>query len=364
MRLLTLAITLMFRNLFKGVVTTLVIAATAFSIGLILPLTTNADQKDLLEKGLEELMNEPVVFVDVLSNHIHLDGEWMTGYKYMNMVMGGNRSGTTDNTEQDVLNQFMITPIDMTMQMHMLEIMYGVTNEFTAMFMIPYHIKTMDHINRAGVTFRTRSEGIGDVKLMAHYAFYRKNEHTIMTVPGISFPTGSIDQRADLPTGDDSRLPYPMQSGSGTFDFHPGLVYYAQRGDWGWGAKLNGIVRSGRNKNHYRLGDEFRATGWISRKVVEWLNATARLETHMWGNVEGADPALSPGAVPTADPNRRGGERINFFFGLKSFFPGKNSSGNEGNRVSIEFGLPVYESLNGPQLGVDWESSFVWNWTF
>ena len=81
----------------------------------------------------------------------------------------------------------------------------------------------------------------------------------------------------------------------------------------------------------------------------------------VWGNVDGADPALNPAMVPTADPDRRGGERIDLLAGVNLF---RNEGKLKGNRISIEAGLPVYQSLDGPQLETDWIFKVAWQWAF
>ena len=81
----------------------------------------------------------------------------------------------------------------------------------------------------------------------------------------------------------------------------------------------------------------------------------------MWGNIDGADPELNPAVVPTADPNRRGGKRVDFVLGVNVYVP---KGRFKGNRVAFEAGIPVYQSLDGPQLENDWRLTAVWNWTF
>jgi hypothetical protein len=65
--------------------------------------------------------------------------------------------------------------------------------------------------------------------------------------------------------------------------------------------------------------------------------------------------------VPTADPNLRGGRRIDALLGTNIF---ALSGPLAGNRLALEFGVPVYQSLNGPQLKTEWYMSLTWNWTF
>jgi hypothetical protein len=91
--------------------------------------------------------------IGVMGDHTHDAGEWMLSYRYSRMEMGGNQDGTSDVSTEEVLNQFNVAPLDMTMEMHMFGAMYGLTDDLTLMGMLPYVEKTMDHINGMGAGF-------------------------------------------------------------------------------------------------------------------------------------------------------------------------------------------------------------------
>lgn len=106
----------------------------------------------------------------------------------------------------------------------------------------------------------------------------------------MSFPTGSIQEKDVTPMsmGQQVRLPYPMQLGSGTYDLLPGLTYIGRAARWQWGLHASGAVRLGENDHDYRLG----------------------------------------------------------------------------HHLSLAGGLPVYETLTGPQLSTAWRLTAAWEWTF
>ncbi len=321
-------------------------------------------QRDLTDLTLEELLAMDLLSVNVLGTHTHLAGEWMIGYKFMFMRMDGNRDGTDQLTAEEVLRAFPVTPTDMDMGMHMFEVMYAPSDELTLMAMLPVNQISMDHVTRTGVEFTTESQGLGDVALEALYTFYgdvRRDQHRLLLNAGVSLPTGSIDERDDTPAGADQPLPYPMQLGSGTVDLLPGLTYLGESEDWAWMAQVKGAIRLGRNDNDYRLGNQARFGAWGARKLSDWSSLSALIEGRTWGNIDGADPRLNPRIVPTADPDRRGGERLDFVVGLNIYVP---EGAAEGNRAAIEVGFPLYRSLDGPQLETDWHVTAVWNWTF
>ena len=182
------------------------------------------DEKSFLDMGLSELMQEDMVFLNVLGTHTHFAGEWMVGYRFMYMEMEGSRDGTRSLSNNDVLADFPITPTRMSMQMHMLDIMYAPSDNLTLMLMQPFISMEMDHVTRTGVRFTTESEGLSDLKLMATWTAWQQKQrkHRLLLTGGISIPTGSIDEKDNTPLGV-QQLPYPMQLGSGTFDLLPAI---------------------------------------------------------------------------------------------------------------------------------------------
>ena len=101
----------------------------------------------------------------VMGDHTHGKGEVMVSYRYMLMDMDGNRDGTDSLSNAEVLQDFPVTPTNMTMEMHMLGIMYAPSDNLTLMTMIPYVFNNMDHVTRMGVEFTTESDGFGDIQL-------------------------------------------------------------------------------------------------------------------------------------------------------------------------------------------------------
>lgn len=299
--------------------------------------------------------------ITVMGDHTHKKGEWMLSYRYMNMQMSGNRKGDNDVTNANVLSDFMVAPTDMVMQMHMIGAMYAPSDKVTLMAMLPILRNDMNHRTRAGLTFRTHSDGIGDLKLAALIPVFEKDAHRVHLNAGMSFPTGSIDEHGDLPTGPNQRLPYPMQLGSGTWDLLPGLTYNGQSENWSWGAQTLMTLRPGRNKVGYSLGNRYEITTWGARRWADWISSSIGVKYQIWQNIGGRDPGLTPRMVPTADPHSRGGKRMDFLFGINLYIP---KGVLKGNRIAIDFGIPFAQSLDGPQLETDWYFTTGWQFSF
>ncbi len=354
-----------FRTLFAGAILGLLLPGSTALAGAKGADDSRQSPTVISELGLEALLETEVVPISVLGTHTHLEGEWMLGYQFMSMGMNGNRDGTRDLSDGDVLNDFLVAPTKMTMQMHMPMLMYAPSDDLTLMAMIPYIQLEMDHITRTGVRFTTRSEGFGDLNLGARYTVFRHkfDDHRVILSGRVSFPTGSIDEKDFLanPSQGKQKLPYPMQLGSGTVDLQPGISYLGHSEDWTWGAEVEATIRLGENSNDYTLGNRYRASVWGDWRWTDWVAPFIRIDGLAWGNIDGADPDLNPLMVPTADPNRRGGERVDLLFGVNFYVP---EGLLKGHRLAVQGGLPIYQSLDGPQLETDWQFTIGWQWVF
>lgn len=294
--------------------------------------------------------------IGVMGDHTHNAGEWMLSYRYMTMEMRGNRDGSDRIGVSEVLDDFRVAPTDMTMDMHMLGIMWAPNNDLTLMLMLPWIENEMDHRTRMGGRFTTESDGLGDIKATALVRLRQWRGQQVHLNAGISLPTGSIDEKDDTPMGR-VRLPYPMQLGSGTIDLMPGITYLGHRDAISWGGQVEVTYRLGENDNDYTLGNRARATAWGAYRWCDWFSSSLRIDAVDWENIDGADPRLDPTLVPTADPDRRGGSRVNI--GL-----GGNLSADTGvladHRLAFEVAWPIEQDLDGPQLETDWTMLVGW----
>jgi len=294
--------------------------------------------------------------------HTHPAGMWMANYKFMHTAMKGLRDGTNNVSINQVIPMngtrygYMMAPTRMTMDMHMVMLMYGLTDRFTLMGMGSYVENSMDMVmnmggamgsNKAEPTMKTR--GVGDTELRGMYRIH----DTVTGSLGVSIPTGDIDQKFTT-MGMEFRAPYDMQLGSGTFDLKPAITCNVISDDarWNWGGQAAATLHLGRNDNQYALGDSLKLTGWLQRTfgpAAAWL----RLAYSDTGRITGEDPEIrklldpAMGArTPDADPHNYGGKRLDGFMGV--------SYGQGPVTVGVEVGLPLYQDLNGLQLKTDW----------
>lgn len=276
----------------------------------------------------------------VMGAHLMEEGDLMLSYRFGRMGMRGNRTGTDSVTPQEVLAdpRFMVTPLQMNMEMHMLGAMYGLTEDITLMAMTSYQRRVMGHRTGMGAEFTTESQGFGDTRLTG---LFKHNDNLHFTA-GLSIPTGSISQRDQTPAGE-SVLPFPMQLGSGTFDPIIGVTYQEHLTDFSWGSQANATFRLYDNNQDYNQGNEYNITAWISKPLDSWITGSLRLDGSIRENYDGFDDRVGA-IVPTAFPNLRGGERVDLLVGF-NINPEEFAA-----PINVEFGIPIYQRLEGPQL--------------
>ncbi len=293
--------------------------------------------------------------------HTHPAGMWMVNYNFMHVDMRGLRDGTSNVDLNDVgfmrgrPYNYMMIPTSMTMDMHMLMIMYGITDRLTVMAMANYQVNEMKMLMDMGGMMPIKEEppmttrGFGDTEIRA---MYRINKCLVGSL-GLSLPTGSIDKEFET-MHMTFRDPYDMQLGSGTYDLKPAITYngVSDDGKWNWGGQAQYTWHTAKNDNDWRFGDNLRLTTWLQRAfgpATSWL----RLAYNDTGRIKGRDPEIQKlldpmmGApMPDADPDNYGGQRLDGLIGV-SYQKGALSLGVEG-------GIPLYQDLNGLQLKTKW----------
>jgi len=292
--------------------------------------------------------------------HIHPAGMWMVGYKFMHMAKHGLGNGT-DNIDQNSVSPvghkpfgYMMTPTNMTMDMQMLMIMYGVTDKLSLMVMGNYQAMKMDMLMNMGMGNKDdppmRTNGFGDTSLTASYGL---GKYFVASL-GLSIPTGSINETVST-MGKNYRAPYDMQLGSGTFDLKPALTYNAVSDDakWNWGAQAAYTYHVGQNYAGYSLGDSLNLTTWLKRAFGNfntWVRAAYTDTNRISGRDMEVDRTNAWAPSPDGDPTNYGGQRLDALIGV-GYARGAVSIGVEG-------GIPVYEYVNGLQLKTDWMLTF------
>ncbi len=315
--------------------------------------------------------------IGVMADHMHEQGEFMLSYRYMYMAMEDNRIGTDNVTPEFIVSNvpnrtgmpptLRVVPTEMTMQMHMIGLMYAPTDWLTLMGMGMIVTKEMDHITFAGPsgttqlgTFETESAGIGDTSVSGLIRLTQEEHLNSHLKIGLSLPTGSIE-REDEPltpmnTRPTLRLPYAMQLGSGTFDLLPGFTISNRThdGKFGGGAQYEGVIRLDENDEGYALGDRHKVTGWVQYAPDPSLALSLRLAAESIDKIEGFDPLIGA-PIQTANPDFYGGDIVEAGAGVTFLVPDGQF---KGYRFAGEVMVPLSRDLNGPQLETDLTFTF------
>ena len=307
---------------------------------------------------------------------------------YMYMNMDGLRDGTDNLSSSELLGMpsmggFMAVPTDMDMRMINLAAGYSFTDDLFGGLMMMYRSNDMgmkfnsmmsSMTGRDG--FDMESEGMGDTMLMAKYRLYYDDpllpKSQVSAFLGLNLPTGSIDEKNDKhPVGfrKGEQLPYSMQLGSGTFDPTLGLLYQGSVSPWWWGSNLMYTGRFYDNDRDYRLGDEATLDLYSMYQVRYDLLLELQLNGR-WsdkiggemdesrdgssGHVVQGDPT-SPVMTPLWDTDNYGGTKLGLTAGVQ-WQPVPF------HILNLQFGVPVYQDLNGPQLEEDYRLMFTWYW--
>src|SRR5690606_3629970 len=131
--------------------------------------------------------------ISVMADHVHHKGEWMVSYRFMTMKMNDLSGGN------NVFTNYMSAPEEMTMNMHMVGIMYAPFENLTSMLMGDYiHNEmtskmqmTMPDLNEMPMEMSSemKAEGFGDLSISALYRIFNKNRKSLHAQLGIILPT-------------------------------------------------------------------------------------------------------------------------------------------------------------------------------
>lgn len=337
--------------------------------GLLLaagPLYAQGTPSEFAELSLQELLNVPIYSL----GEANPGKRWMFSYHYSQINIQGYQDGSRKRSKYDVLwspgetrtsNNFPIVPTEITQQVHWLAARYQ-SADWSMSVSVPYIEQSTDHISSvAGYErFRIETEGLGDMVLNGATVISQGLLDSWTLSVGLSLPTGSIDEEGDTPRGPgNQQLPYTMQLGSGTYDV-PLSISYRHWGEHNWSATLSAKIRTGKNDRGYRLGNYWRFSGQYDFAQQFWGQPYVGLAYEDRQKIHGQDDEVTlSGAFPypasITNPDLFGGSQLDAKLGI-AWFSGVGGPGAEGRHaLTAEVGVPVYQSLNGPQPRETWQ---------
>jgi hypothetical protein len=270
----------------------------------------------------------------IMISHVHKKNEWMISYKYMNMSMGGIGKGPGNVNKESIFVNYIMSADEMQMNMHMLMLMYNSSSMEMTMFSATHSHSGMPVVDMGPTMF---TSGIGDVQLYLLYGALLKSNQQLLLSTGLGIPISKMQDNA----------PYSMQNGSGTYDILPCLSYLFQDGNLSFSTQLSSIIRTGKNSLGYKLGNEVTSNSWLSWQWHRMISTSLRLEGNLADRIRGYDKGLYYYNDITTNPFNYGGREINMYVG--SVFQFKKTLLKKA-RFGIEYGIPVYQYVNGIQM--------------
>jgi len=320
-------------------------------------------------------------------------GGFMAAYNAMySRQSGSTLGGSVPATDAAILASCGVqgcptTPSKMTMQMHMLELMYAPTSWLNLMLMPQMVAMSMSNRILDGGFYTPvgghshaemdlsghHSGGFGDTTAGALLQLYRSARSEVHLGLGLSIPTGSINER--MPSHGNELLDYGMQLGSGTWDFIPTLTYNGSARRWTWGAQVGMVKRlGGPNNDGYTLGDLYQGTAWVNYHLADTfavsLRGLAWDQGAISGQLKGTTAVVdASGTVSYPRPldssagvaGNYGGRFVDLGFGFSFAVPGRE---RQGDRIAFEWLQPVKQNVNGYQLERTGSAALSWRMMF
>jgi hypothetical protein len=266
------------------------------------------------------------------------------------------------NTKSTQMVRTLPTQLDGSGQL--LAGMYGITNYLNIILMPSYIEKNAGYVTYGGASGATpigvgnvSSNGVGDTYASLLVKLYEGYNQELLFSWGLSFPTGSITQNGGVLASNgkivNTRLPYGMQLGDGTYDGLPSLAYTGNYQYFAWGVMTRArLPLQSYNSQGWRQGNLFEGTGWVGYDFIPpYLSATLRVTGSSQDSVHGVDPLIS-GLGVAGNPNFYGGQMVKGLIGLSGRLPVAQING--GGRIALEAGMPLYLNLNGVQIPEKW----------
>jgi hypothetical protein len=285
--------------------------------------------------------------------HLLRPGQFMVGYRYDFDRWERLREGTTSVPAQRAFELgYTHAPRAMDGHGHVAEFMYAPTDRLTLLAELPYVQRRMTMVRTVGGETTQSVRGIGDVRIGGLFGLLDREARRAHLSILLGLPTGATGERDDADSA-----PYAVQPGSGTIDLAPAVTFAEQHLLWSWGGQLGGMLRFGESAEGFTLGNGVDLSFWASRRMLPWASGSVRLRGESWGDVQHDVPQFP--ASPAAEPGLTGGHRIEIVAGGNL----QAAAGIFlGHRLFGEVAVPIYQNLDGPQLGLGWRGVLGWRW--
>jgi len=246
-------------------------------------------------------------------------------------------------------------PRSLVITTHTFQLAYSPHPRVTLIAEVPFVQRELKSVSDMDVRSQVETEGVGDINFAMVLPFIRKRNESSHVHVGVKVPTGSIRRggRA-MPDTLDSQI------GNGTVDLEWGWTYLGFKDQFSWGGQVFGRHPVGRNGRDYRVGSRFEASFWGAVELIDGLSGSLRMSWEKQNNIRVRHRIPNSDIQhPSNNPKARGGTRFSIHPGLTLEVPGLANQ-----RIAVEFDLPFYQDLDGPQLEQDWSVTAGWRWGF
>ena len=299
--------------------------------------------------------------IGVMRDHSHKKDEFMLSYRYANSTMNEILSGSTKSNSNQVLSNYMNSPLKMNMEMHMLGMMYGISDSSTLGIMIPFVKKSMESINMMGRTSKIFNEGVGDISVSNITDINLSNKSNLVLSYGVKLPTGKVNYRKATQTNSNMKLGYGMQLGSGTFDPTISMTFIKQFNKHKLGLQNNSIIRFYKNYLNYNLGNEHSISSWASYSILDSLSFSYRLIYEIKEGINGIDSDLMQNMSPATNPHSTKRKDLSQSFGINFI---NHSNFLKNHRLALEYIKPIKQNVSDFQLSKKSKIMLGWQYSF
>ena len=310
--------------------------------------------------------------IGVMGDHFHKKGEYMVSVRHLKMFMGGNRNGTKDLSDAEIIQlpnpyqmgsmpaKLSVVPQDMDMDMTMFGMMYAPSDSVTLMGMAMYMGKDMKTNTYKGAmdraylgTSNTSSSDLSDISISALIKLLKTDTSRWHVELGLQQSIGKTDAKDTMLNPMNERtsmlLPYGMQVSDKSTTLVSALTGVGNRGEWVYGTQLR--LKNHINKDVWHFGDSIAATGWLQRGFSVNTAFSFRTTYRAQNDITGRNTSIVA-PVQTANPQNYGGKIAELGIGINQLL--KVIPGDYSDRIGLEFVVPVYQDLNGPQMKSKW----------
>ncbi len=344
---------------------------------LISSVTVLATPSDLADLSMQDLMRLNIHDKPLSDDGFH--ERWSVEYSYRQLRLDGYQMDDNSVDNMAILfshgeirtdRNFPVLPTKSTQEVHSFNLGYRVNDKLKLSLIVPLVRQDTDHISSimGFDAFNVASSGIGDISVLSTWYAPIDDQSAWQFTGGISFPTGSIDEKGDTPrngAGTLEQLPFTKQLGTGTWDLPLSLSYLRNYGSWDYGTQLTARIHLGKNDRDYHLGNRYGINIWAQYFTSSYFHPGIKLAWQHIEPIDGMDVDLSvPGPFPytnaISNPSFFGGDNMNLSLLMKVC----NAETNCKKYADFEFTKPVYRNMTGVQPKEDYQFSISFGLKF